>query len=203
MYKVYKILFVLAACSSLYAQVREPQYNISNSTGYGFDKKEPTYYMSFSRKVNDKFSAGLMGGIYNYNERVLDVVQNHLNAFYSDLPAGQYEVTFNDFPVAGVTYITSVKFDYQFVRKIQLSASIGMKIYKQNRYNWTVRFQKASQNHLPELNDNSLNGLELSDSKDITRMYYSLGIDYSIGRFNIGVFGDNIYSAGITAGVSF
>ena len=67
-----------------------------------------------------------------------------------------------------------------------------------------MNFGKSNQNQPPpKSEDIILNHINFKDSRNVVRLYVSAGISYVLGSFSIGVFGDNIYSAGVTAGVNF
>ena len=70
-----------------------------------------------------------------------------------------------------------------------------------NGYNTTFTFAKVDNNY--PLIINLKNASESGNDKNITRLYYSLRADYTINRFVVGLYGDNIYSIGLNFGLLF
>ena len=179
-------------------------FNISNSIGYSFSKSKPTFYVSFSKMINNKMGIGVKVGVLNYSEKIKDEVFSIISADYPNLESGFYTINFGAVPVSELTYISSMQGTYLVEENISANFNIGIKMFTSNKYSTMAFFSKPSNNSPPITEDEiSLNYSSIVDSKNVIRMYYSAGLDYHFGQFNLGVFGDNIYSVGVNAGVSF
>jgi hypothetical protein len=190
----------------LVSQVNErriPDYNyeISNSSGLNFDNAKPVFYLNILRKSNDKFSVGLKGGVYTYIEKIETKLHDDYLPVYKTLRPGYYYMQYNDLMVNGITYIAAITVKYKITGAFSAGFSAGAKNYKSTGYFAGFYFAKAGDNYSFDVSISKLR--ENGKSKNITKAYYALNVDYKLGRFTLGLYGDNIYSFGYTLGILF
>jgi len=209
-----KYLIPLACCFLLISQNIFSQYNssengkevllnyeISNSTGFSFGETKPVFYINFLKNVNEKFSFGLRMGVYAYKEKLESVIYDEYFPQYKGLNSGQYIGVLNNLQVNGLTYVISFTGKYKISTVFSFGLSAGVKNYIATGYNTTFSFMKINNNY-PFIVTIE-NASETGDDKNITRAYYSLNLDYTINRFTVGIYGDNIYSMGLNFGLLF
>jgi hypothetical protein len=179
-------------------------YYINHSIGYGFDKKMPEFTISLSKSFNNKYAIGLKGGIYNYSQKTNEAITDFINPYYANLNAGVYNVQINSLDVIGTTYIAAFQASYMVNSKLTTDIGLGSAVYNKKTYSLNVRFSKPSRNAPPlKPSDISLVNILPNNDKNIWKLYVSAGLNYRFSHFGIGIYADNIYSAGLSAGVYF
>jgi hypothetical protein len=204
------VIFTAVLWNCIYSQIPDDlfsrhKYNITHSIGAGFKEHELTFYLSVSRLVSKDFSFGLKGGIYDYSENTVDkIIDTFIAPMYSQLNPGHYTIQIDKMTVQGNTYIGSFYCGYRGLSDIIISAGVGFKYYMQSNYSLSLEFDKAKANSpAPKPSDLYTDELEPYEVNRFFKPYFSLGFDYALGLINLGVYADNIYSAGINIGVSF
>ncbi|MDD5362048.1 MAG: hypothetical protein PHN88_07940 [Ignavibacteria bacterium] len=200
------ILFLSLLLYSLsYGQIASPKFQLSNSAGFGFKESRPAFYVGVSTEISKDFFLGIKGGIYGYDENRLDRIYDEINKVYSGLSAGTYIFGFSGFPVQHSTYVAALYGTYNLSNKLSLDASFGVKYYRDFRYyNFDVFFSKPSGSTVLNKSDLTIDDTYMSLlKKDILRPYYSLGVNYRIKSYSIGIFADNIISLGLNLGKEF
>jgi hypothetical protein len=191
----------------IYSQATDKffKYNISHSIGSGFEEREIAFYVSASRLIYKNLSIGLKGGIYNFSENTVDkIIDTFIAPVYSQLNAGNYSVHINNLTVRGATYVGSIQSSLRLPVNFSVNACIGIKYYTESSYSLDIEFNKyTGGGTVPRTRDIYFEELEPFAVKDVIKPYFSVGADYSFGILNMGIYADNIYSAGLTMGVSF
>ena len=181
-------------------------FNISNYAGFAPSESKATFYIGANWKINSILGIGLKGGIYNYNISLNEGLNTAFAPLYyaSVSNPGFYETRNFPFTNQNYTYVGALTGKYFFKNNLSFEFSAGMKYYLQKIYtaniDWSVPTPDAP---IPELEIYPYSPVYFNSQKEIIKAYYSLGCNYKINNFNLGVFGDNVYSFGMIAGVSF
>lgn len=174
-------------------------YIFSNSAGLNFDRSRPTLYLNVFRHIKKNFFIGIRAGIYNGKENIDSVMYKMFVKESIINNPGFYEVRASNIPVEGNVWILGIQSLYNVTKKISGTVTLGMKNTRVKSYKQvTAQIENSGQSI-------SFN-YSLGDSyekKNIAKLYYSAGFDYYFGSFQLGVFADNIFSAGINAGITF
>jgi hypothetical protein len=176
-------------------------FTISNSFGLNFDKSKPAFYIDFSKKLGSKFSIGLRAGVYAYHQNIQEEAYEMIKELFKESNPGLYLVEFQRINVQGMTKVFSISSSYRFLRSISAGVCFGIKLYTTDFYRGVFSFSKPDYEYPLYYSVNEIT--PASESKKTIKAYYSAGVDYHVGRFEFGVYGDNIYSLGINLGISF
>jgi len=102
------------------------------------------------------------------------------------------------------SYIAAFHGAYSFHKKFSVNFSFGARFYQDKIYETTISLYKPpNSNSLPLIKISLASDANLISTKDIIKAYYSLGIDYRLNSFRLGVFADNIFSFGFNIGKEF
>jgi len=174
-------------------------YIFSNSVGLNFEKSKPTLYLNILSRLNDKFFIGIRGGIYNSKENIDSIMYKLFVKEHMIINPGFYEARASNVPVEGNVWVLGIQSLYKITKNVSGTFTLGVK-------NTPVKYYKEVRAFI-ENPDHSISfSYSLGDSyekKNIAKLYYSAGFDYYFKSFQIGVFADNIFSAGINTGITF
>ena len=214
MKKLLLIIFLLSV-KTLFAQQpvkhtetehKPPLFNITNYLGIAPSESEVTFYVGATAKLSKSIAVGLKGGVYNYGIDINEGLTAAYDPVYYETNAnvGIYNVADLPFNVQNLTYIGALTGEYFYKNNLSFEFSAGIKYYLQKTYlaniEWAVPYPNAPP---PKIKVTPDYDIKLNESKEIIKAYYFIGVNYTINYFNIGVFGDNVYSVGVNAGVSF
>jgi len=202
------VLFIIFLSNCSFSQQANniyPRYNITQSIGAGFKEHELAFYLSVSRSVNKNFYLGIKGGVYNFSENTVNkIIDTFITPIYPQLNIGRYEIYINNLTIQGTTYVGSFYAGFSGYKNYLLYASVGIKIHKESDYSLRVLFDKYTQNEpVPKPEYLYFNDLKPTETRTVIKPYFSIGADYCLGFINLGIYADNIYSAGLNIGVSF
>lgn len=200
------LLSLLTISRNLYCQEKisektskdKPNYVFSNSIGKNFKKSNPTYYLSILKKFKANFFLGLRAGLDNHK---IDPGSYLYSLFVTNEiinNAGYYHIRGQNLSVEGTPYILALQTEFQITGKWSVNLSAGIKdtpLKKYEEVEATIVNTGTSLTYSYSLGNYS--------KENKIKTYYSGGIDYNFGKFRLGVFADNIFSAGINTGVSF
>lgn len=174
-------------------------YIFSNSIGLNFEKSKPTLYLNILRRLNDKFFIGIRGGIYNSKENIDSMIYKLFDTKYIINNPGFYETRVSNFPIKSSVWVLGIQSLYMITKNFSGTFTLGIK-------NTPVKHYKEVRAFI-ENPDHSISFFyslgDIYEKKNIAKLYYSAGFDYYYKSFQIGVFADNIFSAGINAGITF
>lgn len=175
-------------------------YIITNSLGMNFDKSRPTLYLNIFRRLNQKIFLGVRGGIYNNKEDIDSLIYNTIidkNRIYSP---GFYETIGSNILVEGNVHVIAIHGLYLITENISGIITAGIKIMPVRTYESIHAEFTVSENSISSFNYNLSKDYT---KKNVSKLYCSAGVNYNINLFHVGVFADNMFSGGITAGFSF
>ncbi len=112
---------------------------------------------------------------------------------------GFYEARAGNVPVEGNMWVLGIQSLYKITENISGTVTLGVKTIPVRSYKQVVAQIENSGQAISF--DYSLS--DTYENKNIVKMYYSAGLDYNFDSFQLGLFVDNIFSAGINAGIAF
>lgn len=197
-------LIVFIPFSFSLSQTNRIDFLFSNSIGYDFDKSAPTFYINFSTEIDKGVFVGLRAGVFAFDENIDDIAYSIIYPIYQSMPSGSSGYGVFPIPKQAPSYIAAFHGVYSFHEKISVNLSFGARFYQDKNYEASISFSKPSYNStLPPIKLSLNSNVDLISSKDIIKAYYSLGVDYHLSSFRLGVFADNIFSFGINIGKEF
>jgi len=200
---IFTFLIVFIPFSFSFPQTNKIDFLFSNSIGYDFDKSTPTFYVNLSTEIDKGVFVGLRAGVYALDENIDDMIYDAIYPGYQSLPAGYY-YRFIRFSKQTPAYIAGLYGTYSFHDKLSVNFSVGAKYYHDKIYTADVYFSKPTLNYpLQPIKIPINSNVSLDETKNIIKAYYSLGVDYHLSSFRLGVFADNIFSLGINIGKEF
>ncbi len=174
-------------------------YIFSNSAGLNFEKSKPTLYLNILRRLNDKFFIGIRGGIYNSKENIDSLMYKLFVKEHMIINPGFYETRAGNVPVEGNMWVLGIQSLYKIRENISGTVTLGVKTIPVRSFKQVVAQIENSGQAISF--DYSLG--DTYENKNIAKIYYSAGLDYNFDSFQFGIFVDNIFSAGINAGITF
>ena len=190
--------------SFLFSQSFQNKYSFGISSGYGFEEKKPVVYFNLNYYPVKEFYVGIKAGCYTYNESIDEAASRVIANYFPQLPVGTFEAYLR-FKKQNPTYVAALNGGYILNDRIKLNLSLGVKYYSDCFYSASyIRYTKSymGQNP-PEIKITHANDPHMLYKKDILHGYISAGLDYKINSYSIGIFADNIFSAGINLGKEF
>lgn len=188
------------------ASLRGPIYYswyITHSIGFAPEESEPVFYVAVSKKITNALYLGLKGGIYTF-EADLDRAVNDTIQSYAPYPSQGTFVLIADYVTRGPSYIGAMYASYELSKNISITGSGGIRIYSEDRWNGQIAFSISSNNNTPpEVTIFPFMNFRKISTESILKPYFSLGVNYRTGKFEIGLFADNILSFGVNLGMGF
>jgi len=176
---------------------------ITHSIGFSPEESEPVFYVAVSKKITNSLYLGLKGGVYTF-EADLDRAVNDTIQSHAPYPSpGTFTLT-TDYITQGPSYIGAIYSTYELSKSFSVNGSAGIRFYSEKRWDGEVSFSIPSSNYTPpEFTVTPNMNLRILNRESIIKPYFSLGANYRTGKFEIGVFADNILSFGINLGMGF
>lgn len=197
-------IFLFISHSYIYSQSNKINFLFSNSVGYDFSKSAPTFFINLSTEIDEGVFAGLRAGIYAFDKDLDEAAYDIVNPIYQSMPPNSSGYGVFPIPKQAPSYIAAFQGSYTFIKNTSVNFSFGARFYQDKIYETSISFYKPpNSNSLPLIKINLFSGANLISTKDIIKAYYSLGVDFSLNSFRLGVFADNIFSFGINIGKEF
>jgi hypothetical protein len=196
---------IMLTAGILLSQPNQNKYSFSISSGYGFSEKKPVVYFNLNYFPSKEFYAGIRAGCYTYSESIDEAATRVIGDFFKEEMPGNYSV-YPYFAKQNPTYVAALNGGYKAGSRLTLNFSLGVRYYQDYYFTASnIMFKKSYMGQPPPeikltKRDNDPN---LWRKKDILRGYISAGLDYNINSFLIGIYADNIFSAGINLGKEF
>ena len=197
---------IVFTASVLLSQPLQNRYSFNISSGYGFSEKKPVVYFNLNYYPANEFFFGIKAGCYTYSEGLDEAASRVIGDIFNEVSPGIYSINPVSIAKQNPTYVAALNGGYKAGSNIVLNFSLGVKYYQDYFFSADyITFTKSYMGQPPPeikltLKDNDH---YLFRKKDILRGYVSAGIDYRINSFLIGVYADNIISAGINIGKEF
>lgn len=179
-------------------------FQVSQNISYGFDEGDISYQLGFWRIFPGNFSIGVRAGFFNNGVEIEKALNNYLESDFSNLPIGSYSLTIFSLPKENGTFLSSINLELSLIKEVSIAAGFGLRYQTYDFYMGEVNFQVPTNNYTPTATSQQASQFTKTNKfKDIIKAYYSLGFNYNIDRYSIGVYGDNLFSSGLSLTFKF